>query len=174
MTHRLCIVFLSIIMMLSIALTGCGSSDSGSTSYWGGDSSGGTTTTAPQVTSSVNLNNPGQPIRPGDWIQISGQGFGSTQGSNYVQFTNGTGTNANADLYNSWTDTQIVCRLPADALKSGSDNKATQWGTWGKYRPHVARSKSGKLTKDMKNTLRGKYHLFGKKTGKHTTCRKNP
>jgi hypothetical protein len=108
---------LALILLIALPLQGCGSSGSTSSGYYGGDSGGGGTT-APQVQSSSNVTNPGQPLSPGNMLQINGQGFGSTQGTSYVQFTSSTGTNVNSDLYTQWTDTQIVCRVPEGIVRT--------------------------------------------------------
>jgi len=119
----------ALLMLCTIvfSLSGCGSSGSSDTgSWWGGGDSGGGTTTAPQVQTLTNLNNPGQPIRQGDWTQINGTGFGSTQGAGYVLYTLENGATGNADQYSQWTDTQITCRVPV-TIPMGIKGKAT-WG----------------------------------------------
>ncbi|MDQ7825582.1 MAG: right-handed parallel beta-helix repeat-containing protein [Candidatus Eremiobacteraeota bacterium] len=95
-------------------LAGCGGAGTTESFYQGGWNGGSSATdgTGPQVESASNLNNPGQPLALGDWLQINGTNFGSTQGSSYVAFTNGSGLNTQADIYALWTDTQVVCRVP--------------------------------------------------------------
>jgi hypothetical protein len=109
------IALLAIFAVSSLVFfTGCGNTTSSSSS--GGTGSGsGAGATIPQVTGVSNLSAPGSPIRSGDWIAISGTAFGGTRASTTpvanVSFTNGI-SSVYADLYNSWTDTQIVCRVP--------------------------------------------------------------
>ena len=114
--------------VLVFALAGCGSSGSSDSAWWGGGDSGGggTPVTTPQVQTLTNLNNPGQPIRQGDWTQINGAGFGATQGAGYVKYTLENGTTGNADQYSAWSDTQITCRVPV-AIPMDIAVK----GTWG-------------------------------------------
>jgi hypothetical protein len=112
----LCIVSIAFIPLMA----GCGGTGStGGTSYQG-DWSSGDTATGPQVQSAVNLNNPGQPLKLGDWLQIDGQNFGSTQGSSYVSFSNGQGAIGYADIYSQWTDTQVICRVPLTLTGKGA------------------------------------------------------
>ena len=123
-------VFVGVFLFMAVfvfTLTGCGSSGSSDSAWWGGgDSGGGTPVTTPQVQTLTNLNNPGQPIRQGDWTQINGAGFGATQGAGYVKFTLENGTTGNADQYSAWSDTQITCRVPV-AIPMDVAVK----GTWG-------------------------------------------
>lgn len=115
------------VSVLVFALAGCGSSGSSDSAWWGGgDSGGGTPVTTPQVQTLTNLNNPGQPIRQGDWTQINGTGFGASQGAGYVKFTLENGATGNADQYSSWSDTQITCRVPVAIPMD-----ITGRGTWG-------------------------------------------
>ena len=46
----------------------------------------------------------------GDFITITGTNFGATRGTNYVTFNT-----ANATVYNSWSDNQIVAKVPSGA-----------------------------------------------------------
>lgn len=122
-------VFVGIFLFMAVlvfALAGCGSSGSSDSAWWGGGDSGGTPVTTPQVQTLTNLNNPGQPIRQGDWTQIDGTGFGATQGAGYVLYTLEDGSKGNADMYGSWSDTQITCRVPVTVSKD-----AAAKGTWG-------------------------------------------
>jgi len=102
--------------MLTIAGCGGGGSSSGYSYDNGGGSS--TTITAPSVTSVNNLNQPGQPLRVGDWAEINGSGFGSSQQGNYsngyVAFAS-TSATVKATSYSTWTDTQVVCQVPLGA-----------------------------------------------------------
>lgn len=101
-------------------LQGCGGGDStgGGVGYSGDNSSGSATAASvPQVSTINNLSSSGQPIRVGDWIEINGSNFGATQGTSYVGFTNGA-TTAQATLYDSWSDTKIVSRVPDGAPMS--------------------------------------------------------
>lgn len=107
---------ITICMVCAIAISGCGSGGGDSAGYGGGDGGsgsggGGTTAGTPALTSVNNLSSSGQPIRPGDWIEVSGSNFGATQQNSYVGFTNGA-TTTQAALYSSWSDTKIVCRVP--------------------------------------------------------------
>ena len=124
-------VFVGIFLFLAVfvfALTGCGSSGSSDSAWWGGGDSGGggTPVTTPQVQTLTNLNNPGQPIRQGDWTQINGAGFGATQGAGYVKYTLENGATGNADQYSAWSDTQITCRVPVATTMDIAVK-----GTWG-------------------------------------------
>lgn len=124
-------VFVGIFLLMAVlvfALAGCGSSGSSDSAWWGGGDSGGggTPVTTPQVQTLTNLNNPGQPIRQGDWTQINGTGFGATQGAGYVKYTLENGSTGNADMYGSWSDTQITCRVPVTIPMDIAVK-----GTWG-------------------------------------------
>jgi len=105
---------MAVIMALiwcALVIAGCGGGG-GSTGYSGGEGGGASTTTGtPALTAVNNLSSQGQSLRPGDWIEVKGSNFGATQGSSYVGFTNGT-TSTQAALYDSWSDTKIVCRVP--------------------------------------------------------------
>ena len=105
-TTTLILAFITLLSMLS--LQGCGGSDGVSTDSWGASESSGT---AWQVD---NLDDPGQPLRPGDWIKIESSRFGSEMNGSSVTFTLQDGTTGQADLYEQWTDTAIVCRVPLD------------------------------------------------------------
>ncbi|MFA6569768.1 MAG: IPT/TIG domain-containing protein, partial [Bacteroidota bacterium] len=60
----------------------------------------------PIILTSINPNS----AKIGDAVTLTGNGFGSNRGSNYVSF-NGT----NATEYTNWSDTQIVCKVPNGA-----------------------------------------------------------
>ncbi|MDQ7826127.1 MAG: hypothetical protein RDV48_25215 [Candidatus Eremiobacteraeota bacterium] len=99
-------------------LSSCGGGgDSGSGAYYGG---GGGTTAAPQISSFSNLNSPGQPLRSGDWCQVNGSGFGATRQARggYAAFTDGINS-VQATLYSTWSDTQVVCRVPDSSPSTG-------------------------------------------------------
>ena len=109
----LALMLVFIVFILQIA--GCGesgSTDSAVQGGWSSDASSSSSSTGPQVESAVNMNNPGQTLGTGDWLQINGSNFGSTQGSSYVTFSNGSDINARADTYSQWSDTQVICRVP--------------------------------------------------------------
>lgn len=113
--HHLLTAMLAITVLAF--LQGCGGGDStGGGIGYSGDNSSGTATAAsvPQVGTVNNLSSSGQPVRPGDWIEVNGSNFGTTQGTSYVGFTNGA-TTAQASLYDSWNDSKIVCRVPDGA-----------------------------------------------------------
>jgi len=97
----------------ALAIAGCGNggSDSGTAGSYSDGGGGGIITGTSALTAVNNLSSQGQPIRPGDWIELIGSNFGATQGSSYVGFTNGAAT-TQAALYDSWSDSKIVCRVP--------------------------------------------------------------
>ena len=102
--------------MLTIA--GCGGGGS-STGYSNGDGGGsGTAATSPSVTTVNNLDQPGQPLRVGDWAELVGSGFGSSQqgrySNGYVAFSSVSNT-VKATSYSSWSDTKVVCQVPLGA-----------------------------------------------------------
>jgi M6 family metalloprotease-like protein len=51
----------------------------------------------------------------GSSITLTGSGFGASQGSGSVRFSNGAGGHVEQPTVNSWDDTQIVCNVPAGA-----------------------------------------------------------
>jgi|GEM_PF-3589667 len=110
----LCTLALMLVLIVFILqIAGCGESGSTDSAVQGGWSSdASSSSTGPQVESAVNMNNPGQALGTGDWLQINGSNFGSTQGSSYVTFSNGSDINARADTYSQWSDTQVICRVP--------------------------------------------------------------
>lgn len=93
-----------------------------------------------------------------DILTITGTGFGNTQGSSYVQFTNAyEGITSGVDWiqplsgdYLSWTATEIKVIVPSIGLGSGSGDP-TQYAGSGKVRVRVGGSTS---TSSQKLTVR--------------------
>jgi|GEM_PF-1615704 len=117
-------ILIGIVVVLLVALPGCGGGGGGggtSSGYYS-DSASQNAGTVSQVANVTNLNNPGEPIRQGDWCQITGSGFGETQNgassNGYVLFSFENGSKGQADLYQQWTDTQIICRIPTGVKRS--------------------------------------------------------
>jgi len=112
-----------------LAIAGCGGGG-GSTGDGMNFSGGGQQASAvvPQILNVTNLNSPGEPIRQGDWCQISGSNFGSsqtgTQSNGYVLFSFQSGKSAQADSYQQWTDTLITCRVPVSVKRSKGSRDA--------------------------------------------------
>jgi hypothetical protein len=103
-----------------VSMSGCAGSSSSSSGGGSGTGSGGGGT-MPQVSSVSNLSAPNQAIRQGDWIQVNGSGFGASRATAHaanVSFTNGI-NEVNAELYDSWSDSRIVCRVP-DGIPSAN------------------------------------------------------
>jgi len=113
MAAKMMTALLTMLITALLICAGCGGGGGTPGGYSGGGGGGSSTTgtTAPQLTAAGNLTNPGKPIAPMDWIEVTGSGFGSSQGGSYVGFTNGS-TTTRADLYDSLTDAKIVCRVP--------------------------------------------------------------
>ena len=115
-----------LVICIACALTIAGCSGGGGSAGDGMSYSGGSQGTAavPQMSNVTNLNNPGEPVRQGDWCQISGSNFGTSQsGANsngYVLFSFQNGTSGQADGYQQWTDTSITCRVPVSVKRSKS------------------------------------------------------
>ena len=112
----LCMLAIMIVFIaFALQMAGCGGSGSNETAAQGGWSNDASSASAgPKVDSAVNMDNPGQPLGTGDWLQINGSGFGSSQGTSYVSFSNGSDINVKADSYFTWSDTQVVCRVPVN------------------------------------------------------------
>lgn len=120
--YTLSVVFI-FLSLISLTASGCGGgSGTSSSEYWGGGESSVTAT--PAVSTVNNLDQPGQPLRVGDWAEINGNGFGSSQQGSYspgyVAFSDASAT-VKAINYAAWTDTKIVCQVPI-----GSPIKAFQ------------------------------------------------
>lgn len=117
----------SILAVMLLALSGCGGGGSTSSGYYD-DSGTQVSATTSQVTNVTNLNNPGEPIRQGDWCQITGSGFGTSQtgasSNGYVLFGFQSGTEGQADSYQQWSDTQITCRVPTNVKRSSGARDA--------------------------------------------------
>jgi hypothetical protein len=115
-----------LIMVISLlcipCLSGCGDSGSSAGDLGGG---GGTSATTWKVD---NLDDPGKPLRPGDWIKIESSRFGSSMNGSYVTFILEDGTTGEADLYEQWTDTEIVCRVPLDLFSKTKANTTVPSG----------------------------------------------
>ncbi len=110
MRHKMIVPYLIIVLVFYSFVLFCGCAGSGSdqsVSFWGDNNA-----RVPQVQSIINLNNPGQPIRIGDWCQIEGASFGSSKGNGYVHFTFQDNSGGNADFIYQWSDSQIICRVP--------------------------------------------------------------
>lgn len=117
MLHRLQSFFtLTLLLAFSLVVTGCGSD--GSASWLVGGDGGGVETSSAQISSVYNMDLPGQPIRVGDWIQVTGSGFGSarlgTTSEGYVAFSDGTMV-TKAASYGTWSDTLVECQVPQGA-----------------------------------------------------------
>lgn len=106
-----------VLTVAALILANCGTSSDTSQGWPGGsdDSSG---SSALKVIKVTNMNNPGAPMRSGDWITIEGAGFGASQGNGGVRFHFDALLYAFADVYSQWTDTMIVCRVPQAPTKS--------------------------------------------------------
>jgi len=109
----------TLILVSLLLFQGCGGSGGQSERYWSDYGNA----RVPQITGIVNLNSSGQPVRIGDWCQISGTYFGSDKGNGYVSFTFQDSTDGKADIIYQWSDSQIICRVPS-ANKSGMHVKA--------------------------------------------------
>ncbi|MHC9541815.1 MAG: SUMF1/EgtB/PvdO family nonheme iron enzyme [Vulcanimicrobiota bacterium] len=103
-------VLLVICIVYALTIAGCGGGGGRDSVGYNSDG-GGVAAGIPALTAVNNLSSQGQSIRPGDWIEVNGSNFGSTQCTSYVGFTNGT-TTEQAVLYDSWSDIKIVCRVP--------------------------------------------------------------
>ncbi|MDQ7826083.1 MAG: hypothetical protein RDV48_24990 [Candidatus Eremiobacteraeota bacterium] len=108
------LLLLSIFTVFLFASCGGGGS-SGGGYYWGDGGSG--TAATPQISGVTNLNSTGQPVRSGDWCEITGSGFGSSQvesgATSYALFTFSGGGQAQAQSYGAWSDTSVTCLVPA-------------------------------------------------------------
>ncbi|MEZ5338469.1 MAG: IPT/TIG domain-containing protein [bacterium] len=58
--------------------------------------------------------------RVGDSVILTGAGFGDSQGSGEVRFSDGAGGTVVATNITSWGNTQIVCEVPAGALSDAN------------------------------------------------------
>jgi len=119
----------TVLLFMVTALSGCGGGGTGgggSTGFSGGGQQ--TATVTPQVLNVTNLNNPGEPIRQGDWCQVSGNYFGNSQQgshtSGYVLFSFQNGTSGQADAYQQWSDTSVTCRVPLTLKRSKGSRDA--------------------------------------------------
>ncbi|MDQ7826613.1 MAG: hypothetical protein RDV48_27670 [Candidatus Eremiobacteraeota bacterium] len=113
---KLGIVLMASLMVSCVILpffAGCGG---GSGSSGGGGIWGGPYPANPTVSTVSNLTNPGEPLRSGDWCEVTGSNFFMQSSSSYVNFTFQDNTSAKASLYGTWTDTMITCRVP-DGVK---------------------------------------------------------
>jgi immune inhibitor A len=57
-------------------------------------------------------------LKIGDSLTINGAGFGASQGSGAVRFNNGAGGFVTASTITSWTNSQIICIVPAGAVSN--------------------------------------------------------
>ncbi|MDQ7821336.1 MAG: IPT/TIG domain-containing protein [Candidatus Eremiobacteraeota bacterium] len=114
-SKRVTLFILALVLLAVFALPGCGGGGGGSSASGGYIGGGGTTTATPTITSITPANPP-----VGSECTISGSGFGASKGARdsdkstvrFVSTADG-GTSTDATIYNSWSDSQIKCIVPA-------------------------------------------------------------
>jgi hypothetical protein len=137
------------LLVLGLALNGCGSSGSSDSGYWGGigDNTG---TVSPTVTSCTNEAGVGT-VTPGQTCVINGSGFGGDRsarenGQSYVLFVSQNGTPVTATTYTFWSDTLIRCIVPPLAANTSYVVQVTVMDSTGTYSSSLIPSSGNTVT----------------------------